>query len=1204
MRPTTHYIDEQGRLDGLAEDLSHHPIVVLEGFAGLGKTELALALAERRRAAGEDVAFIDVTGDRDIGRLQETLGLLVRERPFETRDELLAALHGLRWTLVLDNAEDLLPDEARREELLALLQDLRATGPGFRAVITSRHALAPPECATDVGLFTREVAPLGLSEARQLFIQAAGPRLAPTQAVPEVLDPLLTALGGNARATLLMAGQLGDGVDVAELLRRLEADGANRITERNVYGKATFDFDFHLVHLLDSFDSHLLEIPLVSALNLSLAAAARRMPQSAILFDVLGAFPAGLAQSWLRHDTHPWLADAFAALLEHHLIALVGEARRVQMSAPVRSHAWTRLRQRLTRAKTDEASDLLHQSRRALAREAIALSALLGSEHSAQALIALDQERPNLLLAIDTVLETFPSPDVEAEQFMPIVVALGRAAEYGCQPTRFRSELQTILARSSQAGSGTRATIHFWDGVLAWHTEDLVGAAEAYAEALPLFRQAGAKLNEANTLQALGDLKQRTHDLVSATAAYAAALSLFRQIEDRLGEANTLKAMGDLKRRTDDLAGAAEAYTAALLLYRQIEIRLGEAETLTALGHLNQRTDDLSGAAEAYTAALSLHRQIKNQLGEANTLKAIGNLKLSTNDLTGAAEAYAAALLIYREIEDRLGEASTLKGLGDVKKRNGDLAGATEAYAAALQLHRQLKGRLGEANTLRALGDVKQHSSDLKGAAEDYDEALRICREIKHRPGEADALKSLGDLKLRTDDLAGAVEAYSLALSLFRQIEDRRGEADALKSLGDLKRRTDDLAEAAKVYFEAISLYRITGDTLGEAHTLRILGEMKLRTSDLTDAAEYIAKALDLCRKIKDRFGEAHTLKALGDLKLRASDLDGADEAYAAALLLYHHIQHEIGEGNTLLALGTLKQRTLDLAGAYEASSAALRLFRRIDSKQGEGHALRTLGDIKLHNDDLSGATECYTAALSIFHQIDDRSGQAYTLLALGDLNVRDNDTISAAAVCAAALPLFRQSGDHFGEANTLQLQGQLALIEGRTSEAFALTLMALRLHQAIDDRLGQGAGHAYLARIALAADALKHAIALNGRALQIFISVGNRHDHMSVLIDLGLALLNEAPEEGLACLLKAQTLAHEIGDPSAEKIERGIQAMIANHDYGETFTFVIAEMRTQAPALVSALFDRAEAAIARGELDPYTLPPQADAEETRDDDN
>jgi tetratricopeptide (TPR) repeat protein len=1118
LQPTAHYVDDQSRLDGLADDLARHPVVVLEGLPGIGKTELALAMADRLRAAGEDVAFVDVTGDRDIGRLLAVLGRLVQETPFETRTALLSALRDRRWTLVLDNAEDLLHDDACREELLVLLRDLQTTGAEFRALVTSRHALAPASRAPALGLFSRELLPLSLSEARRLFIEAAGLRLAPSQATPDMLDPLLEALGRIPRALLLMAGQLGDDVDVAELRRRLVEEGTPAIVAADLYGEAPSP----------RLDPQLHKLRLASALNLSLAAAVRRVPQSAVLFEVVAAFPVGLVQSWLPQTAHPWLNDALAVLLEHHLVALAGESRRITMSAPVRAHAQPRRARPPGAADPDHAdavTALLVQASLAMAEDAAALSELLGSEQSAPAQVALDLESPNLLAAIDIALDTLARDRSEPPRLLPhLLMALARAAEFGGRASRALPTLQAVATRlhALPASADTLAILRFLIGQLALRTSDLVGAAEAYAAALPLYRQIDSKLGEANTLRALGDLKLRTDDLVGAAEAYAAALPLYRQIDDRLGEANTLRALGDLKLRTADLVGAAEAYAAALLLYRQIDDRLGEANTLQALGDLKLRTDDLVGASEAYAAALPLYRQIDAKLGEANTLKALGDLKLRTSDLVGAAEAYAAALPLYRQIDDRLGEANTLQALGDLKLRTDDLVGAAEAYAAALPLYRQIDAKLGEANTLQALGDLKLRTDDLVGASEAYAAALPLYRLIDANLGEANTLKALGDLKLRTSDLVGAAEAYAAALPLYRQIDDRLGEANTLQALGDLKRRTDDLVGAAEAYAAALPLYR----------------------------------------QIDDRLGEANTLKALGDLKLRTDDLVGAAEAYAAALLLYRQIDDRLGEANTLKAMGDLKRRTSDLVGAAEAYAAALPLYRQIDAKLGEANTLRALGDLKLRTDDLVGAAEAY----------------------------------------AAALPLYRQIDAKLGEANTLQMLGQLALARGQTETAFAQTLQALRLQQAIANRLGEGAAHGYLASIALQAGALGHAVILSGRAAGLFAAIGDRYGRMLSLHTLGPALLPEAPAQGLACLLQAQSLAREIGDPRTEQIEQWMHALRAGNAENPDFGAALEALRVDAPAVIEAMFAEAEAAVAAGELDPYTLPTsQSRGEEAAD---
>jgi hypothetical protein len=348
------YIDHRQRLARLSDDLAQHPVVVLEGLPGVGKTELALALAHQRRAAGEDVAFIDVSGHADLGNLRQTLGLLVREKPFDSEAELIGALAGRQWTLLIDNAEDLLATPAARQAMRQLLAALLTTGPGFRCVITSRRALASAGSAEAAGLYSREVDLLGADEARELFIAAAGARLAPAAATSALLDPLLDELGGIARAIVLMAGQLGGEVDVATLRQRLQDTGAQAIVAPDLVG----------VPVPAKLDRKLHKERLVSALNLSLAAAAAQLPESLELFDALGAFPAGLSQALLPHAEFPWLTDALGVLLDHHLVSLAGEERRIAISTPVRVHAFARWKARA--ADQGEAGRLLDSLHRAL----------------------------------------------------------------------------------------------------------------------------------------------------------------------------------------------------------------------------------------------------------------------------------------------------------------------------------------------------------------------------------------------------------------------------------------------------------------------------------------------------------------------------------------------------------------------------------------------------------------------------------------------------------------------------------------------------------------------------------------------------------------------------------------------------------------------------------------------------------------------
>jgi tetratricopeptide (TPR) repeat protein len=658
------YIDHRQRLARLSDDLAQHPVVVLEGLPGVGKTELALALAHQRRAAGEDVAFIDVSGHADLGNLGQTLGLLVREKPFDSEAELIGALAGRQWTLLIDNAEDLLATPAARQAMRQLLAALLTTGPGFRCVITSRRALASAGSAEAAGLYSREVDLLGADEARELFIAAAGARLAPAAATSALLDPLLDELGGIARAIVLMAGQLGGEVNVATLRQRLQDTGAQAIVAPDLVG----------VPVPAKLDRKLHKERLVSALNLSLAAAAAQLPESLELFDALGAFPAGLSQALLPHAEFPWLTDALGVLLDHHLVSLAGEARRIAISTPVRVHAFARWTARA--ADQGEAGRLLDSLHRALSLWASASYDSLGSERGATAMLAVLAEEANLLAAVALRLAHGLSPE-EAEWIERMFVCLAKAAEFGGRARSALGNLSDFAQRLRVQAPGQRATATaaLYLGRLKTRTADLAGARADYEAALPIYRQIDERLGEANALKSLGDLKTRTADLAGARADYEAALPIYRQIDERLGEANALKSLGDLKTRTADLAARRLRQRADLPADRR---RLGEANALTS--ELKMRTDLAGGAPTTKRRWRSTGRSTRGSARRTS----LGDLKTRTDDLAGARADYEAALPIYRQIDARLGEANALTSLGDLKTRTADLAGARADYEAAL----------------------------------------------------------------------------------------------------------------------------------------------------------------------------------------------------------------------------------------------------------------------------------------------------------------------------------------------------------------------------------------------------------------------------------------------------------------------------------------------------------------------------------------
>ncbi len=117
-----------------------HRLVTLVGPGGVGKTRLAVELAQRLHGAAEPfdmVRFVPWVGCRSAAEAGERLALTLGvDDGGDTLGSVTRALAGRRALLVLDNAEQLEP------EALALVATLAARLGGLHLLLTSRRALA------------------------------------------------------------------------------------------------------------------------------------------------------------------------------------------------------------------------------------------------------------------------------------------------------------------------------------------------------------------------------------------------------------------------------------------------------------------------------------------------------------------------------------------------------------------------------------------------------------------------------------------------------------------------------------------------------------------------------------------------------------------------------------------------------------------------------------------------------------------------------------------------------------------------------------------------------------------------------------------------------------------------------------------------------------------------------------------------------
>ncbi|MDX2214859.1 MAG: tetratricopeptide repeat protein [Oculatellaceae cyanobacterium bins.114] len=146
-----------------------------------------------------------------------------------------------------------------------------------------------------------------------------------------------------------------------------------------------------------------------------------------------------------------------------------------------------------------------------------------------------------------------------------------------------RAEIETLIetlleqVEAGRVALPAEAEIYYWAGRARFRFYQATEALERYEQALAFYREIGARLGEANTLKAIGDVLQFLDRRTEALERYEQALAFYREIGDRLGEANTLQAIGLAE---EDGVKGLEYCQTAFTLYQQIGDQYSQSRNL------------------------------------------------------------------------------------------------------------------------------------------------------------------------------------------------------------------------------------------------------------------------------------------------------------------------------------------------------------------------------------------------------------------------------------------------------------------------------------------------------------------------------------------------------------------------------------------------------------------------------------------------
>ncbi|MCB9128323.1 MAG: tetratricopeptide repeat protein [Ardenticatenales bacterium] len=403
------------------------------------------------------------------------------------------------------------------------------------------------------------------------------------------------------------------------------------------------------------------------------------------------------------------------------------------------------------------------------------------------------------------------------------------------------------------------------------------------ASALGASQQVGSSLGEANVRHAIGDILAFRDDHEAALQSYQQALTLFQQVGDRLGEANVRHAIGDILAFRNDNQAALASYQQALTLFQQVGFSLGEAYVRKAIGDILTFRKDNQAALASYQQALALFQQVGDRLGEANVLAAQSRI-LIFEQPEQSQVLMERVLDLRRQIGDIYSEGADLGNYAIALLRHGDPKAALIYLTRARDLFADRPGLEAQAaQTDQLIGHAQQLLQATSAPSMSSEEAESLL------------LAAIDELRA-SDDKPRLIQAVTALFAMYHQRDAWPEVADTARQLIDLGVEDGELwhslgiaessqgrnTEASAAFARAITLdennamlRRNYADTLLDLNELDA-AEAQLDAAEALEAdAPYLA--LHRARLAKLRGDRAETLRWANEALRRSPGWDEAE---------------------------------------------------------------------------------------------------------------------------------------------------------------------------------------------------------------------------------------------------------------------------------------------------------------------------------------
>ncbi len=220
------------------------------------------------------------------------------------------------------------------------------------------------------------------------------------------------------------------------------------------------------------------------------------------------------------------------------------------------------------------------------------------------------------------------------------------------------------------------------------------------------------------------------------------------------------------------------------------------ADALYVAGLIEQSAANLTGAREFYERALARYRAQENQYGESSALVNLADIGVDGAALDDALRYGEQALTLSTRIGKRFDQAAANVILGSLYFTLGDFGRAETAYAQALAIFRDLGNSTGESIALRGAASLQLQRGDARAALASAEHAAQLALELHSPYREGMARILIGDSQLALHLTDQAEQSYMRALELLQHAERGHRALDAWAGLVRVALARGDAAQA------------------------------------------------------------------------------------------------------------------------------------------------------------------------------------------------------------------------------------------------------------------------------------------------------------------------------------------------------------------------------------------------------------------------